>query len=332
MHLLPATGSDVGVAMSWVPKPDALRRWREFRQMTAKELIAATRNGVKERTIRQLESKQPQKTVEDLTVRALAKALCEPAKGIVCHPEFLAWWRERNGTLRDADPKLIDPSLATAPKTAPLVVEEPPADPSPAAKRRALTTNAERERNIGRHRDTVKLSSGDYPLVGCDWLQEIEHQFAEYVGQTFAIAGLVSDQRVIPAKAADRLKADVGRGAAYFKIVRKASGTDDDGLTDAVTLFPTVFAIRGEHGKALSRCLKDKVPVTVLVHIVTTERKVEPGGDRWEGYFVFEVGRPTPKLWAFVVDEVHVDEPAAQPTSKRKRAAAQLAPGGVPLE
>ncbi len=46
------------------------------------------------------------------------------------------------------------------------------------------------------------VSSPCAALIGCDWLQEIEHQFAEFAGQTFAISGIVTDQRVIPAKAA----------------------------------------------------------------------------------------------------------------------------------
>jgi hypothetical protein len=231
--------------------------------------------------------------------------------------------------LQEPDPALVDPTLRLSKAQSP---DDGGAQTSPATKRRALTTNAERERNIGRHRDVVELPSGTYPLIGCDWLQELENQFADHAGKTFAVAGMVGDQKPIPAKAAAVLDADVGRGAAYFKIVRTASGIGPDEQQDSVPLFPTVFATRGEHGKTLSRCLKEKLPVTVLVHIVTTQRKVESSADRWEGFFFFEVGRPSPKLWALVVDEVIVAEEAELVTKPKRRQVALAAPGGVPLE
>jgi hypothetical protein len=313
--------------MAWVPKRGAVARWRVFHRMTTVELVTATKGLVKDRTIRELESNQPRPTMNDETVRALSKAFTRD--GIICHPEFLASWRRDDGTLQEPDPDLVDPTLPRSKAPPP---DESDAPTSAAAKRRALTMNAERERNIGRHRDTVELPSGKYPLIGCDWLQELENQFADHIGQTFAVAGAVTDQRAIPSKAAAILQADTGRGAAQFKIVRKASGEDPDGQPDSVPLFPTVFAIRGEHGKALSRCLKEKLPVTVLVHIVTTKRKVEPGADRWEGFFFFEVGRPTPKLWALIVDSVIVAEETELAKKPKRKPVGLAAPGGVPLE
>jgi hypothetical protein len=193
-----------------------------------------------------------------------------------------------------------------------------------------LTANAEIERAIGRHRDTVTLPSGSYPLVGVDWMQEIEGRYAEFLDQTFAACGLITDQRPIPTKAAVRLDAEQGRGAGCFKIERTATGTDANGNRQSVSVFPTVFAPKGDHGKQLMTCHRERVPVTVLRHLKVDERNGLKGEDRWEGYFSFEAGKPKPRSWAFVVDEVIVEN-GTQERKKQKKRAPIMAPGDIQI-
>lgn len=317
---------------AWIPIPGALRRWREFRRMTQRQLSAATgRAGVKERTIRKMESNDPQETAEDDTIRGLAKALCDREKQIVCHPEFLARWLNSNGTFDVFD--VSDPTLAPAPppavaaNTGSVVVS---GDIEP--KRRKLTANAEVERAIGRHRDLVTLPSGTFPLIGVDWMQEIEGRYAEFVGQTFATCGLITDQRPIPAKAAMRLGAEQGRGAGCFKIERTASGVDKDGSPCSVPVFPTVFAPKGEHGKQLMNAHRERTPVTVLVHLRVSERNGLKGEDRWEGYISFEAGKPKPRSWAFVVDDVIAGDTRAAEKKVAKKKSKKPVPQSAPSD
>lgn len=308
--------------MPWIPKPGALRRWRDFRRLTVPELCKRTRNkqgrhGVTERTVRLLESKKPQGSMQDSTVSALVKALSDATAGIVCHPEFLATWQNSDGTMESTAANLIDPTLPAAPaptkpsvaaktiELKPVVVREP----SGLEIQRPLTSNAEIERAIGRHADTVTLRSGTFPVVGCDWLHELETQYADHLDRTFAITGDVRDTRPIPARAVAVLGAESGRGAAYVKIGRIATGRDSQGQNHKVDVWPTVFAPRGEHGKALLRAHKENRRVTVLVHIVIAERKVGATRDEtWEGFFWYEKGKPSPKPWAFVADEVIIGD------------------------
>ena len=363
----------------WIPKPGALRRWRDFRRLTVPDLCKRTRNkngrhGVNERTVRKLESKKPYKTIQDATVGALVKALTDEGAGIVCRPEFLAWWRNSDGTIAPGDPKWIDPTLSAAvavsptapikrksPATASTSVTPAPVDteiarqfkaalkrrprgapqapvsvesePSGLELQRPLTSNAEVERAIGRHADVVTLPTGTYPLVGCDWLHELETQYAEYVGKTFAVVGLVRDTRPIPQRAVTVLNAESGRGATYVKIGRIASGRDSHGGSHHIDVWPTVFAPKGEHGKALLAAHREKLLVTVLVRIVIAERKVgATRDDTWEGFFWYEKGKPSPKPWAFVSDEVITGEVFVQPSRSGGKRRPVFAPGGIQIE
>jgi len=127
-----------------------------------------------------------------------------------------------------------------------------------------------------------------------------------------------------------RLDAELGRGAGCFKVERTVAGIDEDGNEVSVPVFPTVFAPKGDHGKRLMSLHRDRVPVTVLVHLTVSERNGLKGEDRWEGYISFEAGKPKPRSWAFVVDEVIAGEGAGAAVKRKPgKRSPVFAPGGV---
>jgi hypothetical protein len=138
----------------------------------------------------------------------------------------------------------------------------------------------------------------------------VDAPYAEHVGHVLAVAGGPDDARPIPARAARIVRAESGRGAACFKLTRHVQGVDAAGRPHGVHVYATVFAARGEHGKRLMHCHKRGEPVTVLVRVVVAEaKKGDTPDERWEGFFIFEPGKPSPKPWAFVVEEVSQSQP-----------------------
>lgn len=338
--------------MRYVPVQDAVRRWRVYLQMTVPALVRATRSRVSERTIRQLESGKPQKYLQFATVGELAKAFSRQGKP--CRPEYLAWHVRRDGTIQPAPSP--DPTLDGAPapeppadllgepavtastarkaekKQSPPAVDVPAVEPSEAGETlsRAFTRQVARERAMGRHADTVTLGDASYPLVGLQLLQEIEQVYMEKEGQLFVIAGQVVEQRAIPDKAAAELGAELGRGAGYYLVAREVQGRTDDGDAQRLTVYPTVYAPLGAHGKLLTRCWSEKLPVTVLAKLVTTKPRAGVGEERWVGFFGLEPGKKKPRAWAFVAVDVLVEEPKSDIPKKRSSGKAPVfAPGGI---
>lgn len=332
---------------SWIPTPGACRRWRNYHKLTVPKLCDRTRvrgrKQVSERTVRKLESKDPQKYLQDGIIRALAKAFS--SDGVLCDPQFLGTWQSDDGTLERRNEELIDPTLAPAAPRRPRATPVPKmrtrgvpaaindAEPTALEVQRRLTANAEIERTIALHAMTVAVRNARHPLVGLDWLKEFETSYAEYEGRTFAVAGQVLDTRPIPPRAVGILNAESGRGAAYFKVGRIARGTDADGTTHQVEVYPTVFAPRGEHGKQLVTAHKEKRLVTVLARLVVAERKVgSTREDTWEGFIWYEIGRPNPRPYALVVDEVMVGDIFPRAVRVGEKRPAILAPGGIPVD
>jgi hypothetical protein len=137
--------------------------------------------------------------------------------------------------------------------------------------------------------------------------KECGARYAELASEAFALSGQLKDYKAIPLQAASLLKAERGRGAASFYILRNIGGTTRDGKAKSTAFYATVFAPKGAHGKQLIRCQKEKIAVTVLARIVVAE----PNGD-WKGFNIFEKEQRY-WSWAFVVDDVIA--PAPTPNS-----------------
>lgn len=303
--------------MPWVPKEGALRRWRDFRQLTLKQL--AQKSKVSERTIRHIESAAHKESVRGYIMERLAAGLSDPSSRnaerekarVVCKPGYLAWWRKTDGTFEDLAGD--DPTWKGKRKPKPPKAVRTATDPEPdeavetsGPKKRTITERAEIERSVNLHAVMVPIEGGSYPLVGADRLQELDVAYADpdNAQQTFLLAGLIEDYAAIPVRAVGVLSADRGKGAAYFKVSRKIEGRDSEGFDRQAKFYVTAFAAKGEHGKELIRRHKARQPAVILARIFVGEpRKGETPAEDWKGFFIFET-RPTPKSWAFVVDRV----------------------------
>jgi hypothetical protein len=272
----------------------------DFRRISADELAKAAKLSL--RAIREyLRTAPKDRTATDKTVKSLAGALS--SKEVQCRPAYLAAWENSDGSIvtTDAsDPTLKRPSSAQKPEA------HEPAGPT----KQKLTLRAETERELGLHDQTIEVAGRALPLVGCDWIERIEMEYEEYGGKQFALQGLIDDRRNIAAVAVPILDAEDGRGAAQFLIKRSATGVSSDGTEKSVPIYPTIFASKGEHGKELYRCLKEKVPVIVRAKLAIVKKRPATATEaRFEGFFHFESGRPKPRPWAFVVEEVVSDAP-----------------------
>ena len=287
--------------MTWVPKPEALARWRNFRRMKVEELAKLANVSV--RSIGRLESENERpKTCRDELVEDLAKGLSD--KKITCKPDYLFYWRRHDGTF-DAEPD-DDPTLPKKParKTA----AKPSSDKSeaePAAKKRTITQNAALERKLGLHDQTVSVGKTALRLVGAHRLQRIEAEYVDLQGSRFAIIGSVDDCRPIPPVALDELKAERGRGGRQFKVTRVVEGVHDDGEPVSFEVYATVFASDPALSAELLRCHEEGIAVTIETKLV-----VALAHDDWRGFFHYEGprSRPSPKEWALVATGVQADE------------------------
>src|SRR5579859_4330782 len=159
---------NAGAEMAWVPKQDALRRWRDFRHLTLKEL--ARKSKVSERTLRHMESDAPQNSVRGYVMERLAGGLSDPASRnlerekdrIICKPGFLAWWQRTDGTYEELgadDPTLKGKRKPKPPKATRVAAAADPDEPEPSSgpRKRTITERAEIERALNLHGVTVTL-------------------------------------------------------------------------------------------------------------------------------------------------------------------------------
>ncbi|MGZ6235499.1 MAG: hypothetical protein ACXWNH_19420 [Vulcanimicrobiaceae bacterium] len=177
-------------------------------------------------------------------------------------------------------------------------------DDSAGPREGTLVRRADIERELGRHAEVLTLPSGTYPLVGLEMFKECSARYAELASEMFALSGELKDYKAIPQLAANLLKAERGRGAASFYILRNIRGTTRDGKSKSTAFYATVFAPKGVHGKQLIRCQKEKLPVTVLARIVVAE----PDGE-WKGFTIIEK-KQRHWSWAFIVDDVVASTPS----------------------
>jgi len=271
---------------SWILRKGALRRLRSGMRMTVQTLAAQSKVG--ERTLLRWESKHPPTSLQDGCVRNVASKLKvwdeTESRFRSGRPEDFADWSD------DLESRTSKPRRVPA---------EPLMDDDSGGPREGtLARRADIERELGRHAEVITLPSGTYPLVVLEMFKECSARYAELASEMFALSGELKDYRAIPQQAATLLKAERGRGAASFYILRNIRGTTRDGKTKSTAFYATVFAPKGAHGKQLIRCQKEKLPVTVLARIVVAE----PDGD-WKGFTIFEKEQRH-WSWAFVVDEV----------------------------
>jgi DNA-binding Xre family transcriptional regulator len=212
--------------VTWIPIPGGLRKQRVARKLEKADLAKVS--GVRERTLRLLESKKAPKTMQRATVMSLAKALG-------CVPEDLAKWVPY-GADKAADPDLDDPR-ALPPKG-------------------TLNRRADQERALGRAAPTVTTASGEHELLGPDLLSRLFAACAVFKDRRVAVEGLIRQFKDVPAPAAAMLGIPVGVGSR-FELARNVAKN--------VPFYATVYTTTVEHTAAL---MHREGRVTVIARVV----------------------------------------------------------------
>jgi transcriptional regulator with XRE-family HTH domain len=250
--------------MPWVSKPGALRYWRERACLTVPEL--AKRAGVSERTIYAHESDKPHTSqIETFNrlVEALKKFGCTIA-ALAVHDEEQSRAKPTDEAQREVD-DTSTPELGT------------------------LSRRAQRERQLGLHRQVLRTPSESYELLGLDRFKKCLSRPRAYDGKRFAVHGVVDEYMGIPPAARRILKCDDG---GRFRVTRN--------VAPDLLLYTTAFAVTAADADRLDDAL-DGSSISVLVRLV----HAPPDGD-WKGFVWFEKS-PKPREFAFVVERFLAD-------------------------
>src|SRR5262245_52723563 len=215
--------------MAWVPIEGALRKLREARDLSRQEL--ADRSGVRHRTIRAHESGTPPRTMQDDTIRLLAKALNVDKSALA--------------------KKVADSELAHA-----IDVNAGDQRMLPAVK--TLTLRAEQERGLGVH-DGVMTRAGRVEVLGPALMQRLSAGCALHEGQRFAVVGTVRQYDAIPQVAAKVLGVPLGFGARVMLLRKLVKGSP---------FYATVFTRTGEQTKTIFDCEDGRKKVTAIVRVI----------------------------------------------------------------
>jgi DNA-binding XRE family transcriptional regulator len=247
--------------MPWVSKPGALRYWRERACLTVSEL--AKRAGVSERTIYAHESEKPH-TSQIETFNRLVEAL----KKVGCTIAALAIHDEEQSRAKPADeaPRALDDTLTPELGT--------------------LSRRAQRERQLGLHRQILRTPTETYELLGLDRFKKCLSRPGAYDGKRFAVHGVVDEYMGIPPAARRVLRCDDG---GRFRVIRRVA-------LDLIN-YTTVFAVTGADADRLDQAL-DGPAISLLVRLVHA-----PSEGDWKGFVWFEKS-PKPREFAFVMERL----------------------------
>jgi transcriptional regulator with XRE-family HTH domain len=257
--------------MPWIPKKDALRKFREAAGHTIYTL--ALRVGISERQIRRLESEEPPSVIFGSNLYALASALG-------CTKEDLATWTARRPRRSTAENAPTEP-----PKTR--------ARTQSAVKPKNLSELAELERSLrlreGIEVRPIETTLGSFDLLDAERLSECHTQFGAYENHRFLVVGRIEQHKALSYAAAKILKTETGIGAR-FELGRE--------IAYDVPLIVGVITTTAEHTLGLLDVarLPSAAAVIARVHVA------RPKG-HWKG-FAPTNGQNEPLPFAFVVETV----------------------------
>jgi transcriptional regulator with XRE-family HTH domain len=241
--------------MPWIPKQNALRRFREAAGYSLYQLAERTR--LSERQLRKIESDKPPATIFGSTLTTLAKVLA-------CTNEDLATW------------------VARKPVAAP-VTTSPRRKPSP--RPRTLSELAAMERESRHSGDSpspsVDTGRGTLEMLGPERLMEIDMQYMVFEGERFLVGGLVEGHESLANDAAKIIGSDPGVGGR-FQVAREIFY----GMLFVVTvLTPTTDLTRH-----MMDILRDREQACVTVRVVVARPQ-----KKWRGFVGLEAdARPVP--------------------------------------
>jgi hypothetical protein len=209
------TRSERGTEMAWVPIAGAIDRLRVEKGLTIVKLARAARLDPK--TVRAFISGT--RDAQDGTAEALARALGCDVKAIA--------------------------NEATETVSAYSLTPPPPHSPSEHMVPTAPDTKqAQRETTLGLDKPWIEISGRRYQVLSFTRTKKIEFSHDCMRDDEYAVCGRVRHFEPIPADAAAVLEAEVGRGAAYFRIRREVPGLGPQGGSEF--LHTTVFAPSGK--------------------------------------------------------------------------------------
>jgi transcriptional regulator with XRE-family HTH domain len=252
--------------MPWIPKKDALRRFREASGYSIYDL--AHRVGISERQIRTIESETPPGSILSRTVQSLAKALG-------CSKEELATWIAR--------------------KPAPAPVESPSGEHGdiPGQEPKTIEGLAAMERHARLAGEfgslQIETSGGTFELLGAERSLEIDAQYGAFEGQPFLVVGRVEHHKPLPPAAAKVLGAKSGVGGR-FQITRA--------LFYEIAFGASVLTATAELTRLLLEKHRQGATADVVVRVV-----VERPRKSWKGFVgLGSDARPVP--YAFLVERL----------------------------
>jgi transcriptional regulator with XRE-family HTH domain len=268
--------------MLWVIRPQALKHLRKSKGLTVPQL--AKLSGLSVKQLNRLEAGDGEGSQEE-TVQRLAAALD------INDP--IAFAHEKG------DPTMGDPARAAAIKRGAM-----PPTPQHFAFRSGVhktgtdTKLAQRERLLDKDKPSIELAGRKYSVISFNLLADLKVAYADRAGETFALCGMLRDEKVMPQDVAKLLKAEPGRRASYFKIrteVPGISATRGPGM-----LTTAVYVRNGNHGTILHNILmgRERASVTILVKIEIASTTIFPTFDPSEPFW----------SWAFVATAI-ISEP-----------------------
>jgi transcriptional regulator with XRE-family HTH domain len=249
--------------MVWIPKKDALRKFREAAGYSIYQL--AERSGLSERQIRKLESESPPATMFGSTLGILTKV-------VACTKEDLATWAARKPVAANAAPKSTRAGKSSS-------------------RPRTLTEMATMERD-SRHSGTIispmlDTGFGELEMLGPERANEIDAQYALFEGERLIVGGVVEQHKPLPPDVARVIGSEPGVGGR-FQLAREVFYDMQFRVT---VLTPTAELTR--HVMELQR---DREPASVIVRVVIARPK-----NKWRGFVGLEKdSRPVP--YAFVME------------------------------
>jgi hypothetical protein len=252
-------------AMPWVPVKHALRKLREARGWSLKEL--EDESGVTVRSLTALEARKPPSFVKPENAEAISLAFDLDLKKYDDWPpkaRWIVWKATRDGGGGDDD-------------TAQLPVHG------------TLSKASQIERELGLHATTIQTSEGPAALLGLDRLNKALTLPKAHADQVFAVCGKVDQHKGMPSSVSKRLGVAPDEGAIY-RVTRA--------VAKRLPLYVTVFAPHTETAKSLMDAYDSGERVVMLVHVA-----YDPYQGPWRGFFWFE-DEGTAKKFAFVVDKI----------------------------
>lgn len=257
--------------MPWVPKKDALRKYREMAHYTVAML--ARRVGISERQIRKIESDDPPGTIFVSNLYALVSTLG-------CKKEDLATWVSPSG-LRAAR---ADSAPTTPPKRRRRKAE--PERPETFDDMVAFERELRRQGDLD---DRIATEDGEFILLGAERIAECLTNFGAYDGERFVAAGQIDQHKPLTFSMAKVLGVESGEGAR-FRLARL--------IAYDVPVHVTVFTASGEATRKMIELARENTYVTAVVRVLVARPR-----NKWKGFVNLEPdAEPLP--FAFVVDDI----------------------------